>query len=173
MGPGAASRDAGDGDAAAVTTAGTGGAARTGKPDRTAGGAGTARADRGAGENAGGPGGARDTGAGAPARSGNGADIPGGPGGQDTGQDQDGARGERPREDQSAGRGAAANDAGGAPLDGEVTIVPGVARYHRRGCILIRFLSDGDLETMTRREAEANGSVPCKACQPDKVDPPA
>ena len=48
--------------------------------------------------------------------------------------------------------------------------MPGVARYHRRGCILIRFLSDGDLETMTRREAEATGSVACKACQPDKPD---
>jgi hypothetical protein len=60
-----------------------------------------------------------------------------------------------------------------APLDDEVTMVPGVARYHRRGCILIRFLSDGDLETMTRREAEAAGSVPCKACQPDKPDPSA
>jgi hypothetical protein len=53
-------------------------------------------------------------------------------------------------------------------MDGEVTIVPGVSRYHRRGCILIRFLSDGDLETMTRRAAETAGNVPCKACQPDK-----
>ena len=59
------------------------------------------------------------------------------------------------------------------PLDDEVTVVPGVARYHRRGCILIRFLSDGDLEVVTRREAEATGSVPCKACQPDKPDPSA
>ena len=58
-------------------------------------------------------------------------------------------------------------------LDDEVTVVPGVARYHRRGCILIRFLSDGDLEVVTRREAEATGSVPCKACQPDKPDPSA
>jgi hypothetical protein len=48
-------------------------------------------------------------------------------------------------------------------------MVPGVPRYHRRGCILIRFLSDGDLETTTRRSAEAAGSVPCKACQPDKL----
>ena len=62
---------------------------------------------------------------------------------------------------------------GGTPLDDEVTIVPGVARYHRRGCILIRFLSDGDLENLTRREAEATGLVPCKACQPDKPDPSA
>jgi hypothetical protein len=62
------------------------------------------------------------------------------------------------------------DDAKAMPMDGEVTIVPGVSRYHRRGCILIRFLSDGDLETMTRREAEAAGSVPCKACQPDKPE---
>jgi hypothetical protein len=54
-----------------------------------------------------------------------------------------------------------------APLDGQVTIVPGISRYHRRQCILIRFLSDGDLETMTREAAQAAGSVPCKACQPD------
>jgi hypothetical protein len=74
---------------------------------------------------------------------------------------------------ESAGRGEGAGDAGHSPLDGEVTVVPGVARYHRRGCILIRFLSDGDLETMTRREAQAAGSVPCKACQPDKPDPSA
>jgi hypothetical protein len=53
-------------------------------------------------------------------------------------------------------------------MDGEVTVVPGVSRYHRRGCILIRFLSDGDLEVMTRGRAEAAGSVACKACQPDK-----
>jgi hypothetical protein len=53
-------------------------------------------------------------------------------------------------------------------MDGEVTVVPGVSRYHRRGCILIRFLSDGDLEIMTRARAEAAGSVACKACQPDK-----
>jgi hypothetical protein len=68
----------------------------------------------------------------------------------------------------AGGEGAGADAASQSPLDDEVTIVPGVARYHRRGCILIRFLSDGDLETMTRRAAEATGSVPCKACQPDK-----
>jgi hypothetical protein len=72
-----------------------------------------------------------------------------------------------------AGDGAEADADGATPPDDEVTIVPGVARYHRRGCILIRFLSDGDLETMTRREAEATELVPCKACQPDKPDPSA
>jgi len=61
-----------------------------------------------------------------------------------------------------------AGAAGSTSLDDEVTVVPGVPRYHRRGCILIRFLSDGDLETTTRREAQAAGSVPCKACQPDQ-----
>jgi hypothetical protein len=67
-----------------------------------------------------------------------------------------------------AAAGTEAGGSGSAPLDGEVTVVPGVPRYHRRGCILIRFLSDGDLETTTRPEAEAAGLVPCKACQPDK-----
>ena len=71
---------------------------------------------------------------------------------------------------EDAGRAA---DDSGTPLDDEVTIVPGVARYHRRGCILIRFLSDGDLEITTRGEAEATGLVPCKACQPDKPGPSA
>ena len=53
-------------------------------------------------------------------------------------------------------------------LDDEVVIVPGVARYHRGGCILIRFLGGDDLETSTAREAEANGCVPCRACEPEK-----
>jgi hypothetical protein len=63
----------------------------------------------------------------------------------------------------------AADGSAATPLDGDVTIVPGITRYHRRRCILIRFLSDGDLETMTRGAAEAAGSMPCKACQPDKA----
>jgi len=50
----------------------------------------------------------------------------------------------------------------------EVTIVPGIARYHRGGCILIRFLGPEDLESMTIREAEQAGCVPCKACQPEQ-----
>ncbi len=79
-----------------------------------------------------------------------------------------GTRGEIPAEKPDTPSGDDGDGAGATPLDGEVTIVPGVPRYHRRGCILIRFLSDGDLETMTRGAAEAAGSVPCKACQPDK-----
>jgi hypothetical protein len=49
-----------------------------------------------------------------------------------------------------------------------VVVVPGITRYHREGCILIRFLGADDLERMTRAEAEAADCVPCKACQPDK-----
>ena len=50
----------------------------------------------------------------------------------------------------------------------EVTIVPGIARYHRSDCILIRFLGPEDLETMTRQAAEDAGCVPCKACRPEQ-----
>jgi hypothetical protein len=76
--------------------------------------------------------------------------------------------GERPGEPGKPGADEADGSAA-TPLDGEVTLVPGITRYHRRRCILIRFLSDEDLETMTRGAAEAGGSMPCKACQPDKA----
>jgi hypothetical protein len=51
----------------------------------------------------------------------------------------------------------------------QVSIVPGIARYHTAECILIRFLGDDDLEVMSRTAAEAAGCVPCKACRPEKV----
>ena len=55
------------------------------------------------------------------------------------------------------------------PPDGNaVVIVPGVARYHRTGCILIRFLGGDGLETSTAQAAEAKGCAPCRACAPDK-----
>ena len=52
--------------------------------------------------------------------------------------------------------------------DVDVTVVPGVSRYHRSECILIRFLGPDDLEIMTKQAAESDGCVPCRACQPDK-----
>jgi hypothetical protein len=55
------------------------------------------------------------------------------------------------------------------PADGTVSVVPGIARYHTADCILIRFLGDEDLETMTRQAAEESGCVPCRACRPDKA----
>jgi methylphosphotriester-DNA--protein-cysteine methyltransferase len=51
-----------------------------------------------------------------------------------------------------------------------VTVVPGIGRYHRAECILIRFLGAGDLEIMSRQEAEEAKFVPCRACQPDQLE---
>jgi hypothetical protein len=51
----------------------------------------------------------------------------------------------------------------------EVSVVPGIARYHRADCILIRFLGEDDLERMAPADAEAVGCVPCKACRPDQA----
>jgi hypothetical protein len=64
-----------------------------------------------------------------------------------------------------AGPASVAGAANGAR--GQVTLVPGIARYHRSGCILIRFLGADDLESMTIQAAEAGGCVPCRACRPD------
>ena len=52
--------------------------------------------------------------------------------------------------------------------DTEVIIVQGIGRYHRSGCILIRFMGSEDLESMTLRAAEEAGCVPCKACRPEQ-----
>ena len=51
-------------------------------------------------------------------------------------------------------------------------MVPGVARYHRSRCILIRFLGADDLEIMTRQEAEEAKFMACRACLPDQPDQP-
>ena len=48
-----------------------------------------------------------------------------------------------------------------------VTVVPGVPRYHRSDCILIRFMGDGDLQRMSVERAQEAGCTPCRACQPD------
>ena len=72
-----------------------------------------------------------------------------------------------PAADEPAGDGAAAEQAPGRV---EVTVVPGVARYHRSECILIRFLGAGDLEIMTRQEAEDATMMACRACQPDQLE---
>jgi len=53
--------------------------------------------------------------------------------------------------------------------DAEVTVVPGITRYHRSQCILIRFLGPEDLQTMTLQAAEMASYVPCKACRPEQV----
>jgi hypothetical protein len=115
-----------------------------------------------------GPGTAADTGA--PAGGNQPAEVSGSGEHQEAGA-PDGAApsgAERPDGADSPEETAGAGADGSTSLDDEVKMVPGVPRYHRRGCILIRFLSDSDLETTPRRAAKAAGSVPCKACQPDE-----
>jgi hypothetical protein len=65
--------------------------------------------------------------------------------------------------DSANGHGHAARDQGT-----EVTVVPGITRYHRGECILIRFLGPEDLETMTMQAAEATSYTPCRACRPEQ-----
>jgi hypothetical protein len=58
--------------------------------------------------------------------------------------------------------------AASAETSRQVTVVPGIARYHNADCILIRFLGEEDLETMTLGRAEETGCAPCRACRPEK-----
>jgi hypothetical protein len=64
--------------------------------------------------------------------------------------------------------GAAAPESG-SPGGPDVKVVPGVPRYHRADCILIRFLGDEDLETTSLEQARQAGCTPCRACQPDSA----
>jgi hypothetical protein len=155
--------------AAAVTETGTAGdrAAEAGAPGDAAveetadragpGGVGPGEAER--------PGGTDDSGAtgGSTAEP----ESEAGPGSAHDGADASKTAGAEDAGDAGESGAAGADADGSSSLDDQVTVVPGVPRYHRRGCILIRFLSDSDLETSTRRAAEAAGLVPCKACQPD------
>ena len=79
---------------------------------------------------------------------------------------------EEPAAEESAAGEPADDDPAEKPAPGriEVTVVPGVARYHRSECILIRFLGGGDLEIMTREEAEEAKFAACRACQPDQLE---
>jgi hypothetical protein len=49
----------------------------------------------------------------------------------------------------------------------QVTVVPGVPRYHEKNCILIRFMTDDDLQQMTVAQATEAGCTPCRACHHD------
>jgi hypothetical protein len=51
--------------------------------------------------------------------------------------------------------------------DQPVTVVPGVPRYHRSDCILIRFMGGSDLQEMPVEAAKKNGCTPCRACHTD------
>jgi hypothetical protein len=66
------------------------------------------------------------------------------------------------------GASAAADETPAADPLREVTVVPGVPRYHNASCILIRFMGDDDLEKMTLAAARDAGCTPCRACLPDE-----
>ena len=66
-----------------------------------------------------------------------------------------------------------APDTGATPDERrEVTVVPGVPRYHDAHCILIRFMGEDDLEKTTLAAARDAGCTPCRACLPDRPDRP-
>jgi hypothetical protein len=65
--------------------------------------------------------------------------------------------------------GAAGESSAAGDDEMQVNVVPGITRYHKSDCQLIRFLSADDLEVMTKRAATDAGCVPCKACKPDQV----
>jgi hypothetical protein len=79
--------------------------------------------------------------------------------------------GGKPAADTEAGADAKAGAGAGESVGGaaSVRVVPGIARYHASDCLLIRFLGDDDLETMSREAAAAGGCVPCRACKPDNL----
>jgi hypothetical protein len=64
--------------------------------------------------------------------------------------------------DEDAAESADARVSSGAQ---EVTVVPGVPRYHDPNCILIRFMPADDVQRMSVPEAEKAGCTPCRACQ--------
>jgi hypothetical protein len=79
-----------------------------------------------------------------------------------------------PAEEKEPAPAAAASDAGpgsgpddDADADQKVTVVPGVPRYHRSECILIRFMGASDLQRIPVEQAREAGCTPCRACQPD------
>jgi hypothetical protein len=73
------------------------------------------------------------------------------------------------RSEQSGRQAVSGSNGHSQPLGGQVSVVPGIARYHMADCILIRFLGEDDLEIMSPQAAEATGCVPCRACRPEKA----
>jgi hypothetical protein len=78
---------------------------------------------------------------------------------------------DEPADDATTITKAAAPASGADPAsDLEVTVVPGVPRYHKATCILIRFMGDSDLDKMTVAAAKDAGCTPCRACLPDQPE---
>jgi hypothetical protein len=90
----------------------------------------------------------------------------------------DGLAGESGADDAGEASHAAAGSEAGSepPATGEgdaapgsdlVTVVPGVPRYHRTDCVLIRFMPEGDVQKHSVAAARDAGCTPCAACQPE------
>ncbi len=117
----------------------------------------------------------------ADAAEGSGADIiafpgPGASGGLSQAADpgtHDGLAGEAGADGDAATAGEtgseppATAEGGAAPAAGLVTVVPGVPRYHRTDCVLIRFMPEGDVQMLSVTAAKDAGCTPCAACQPE------
>ena len=61
----------------------------------------------------------------------------------------------------------AAPEGDAAPEAALVAVVPGVPRYHRTDCVLIRFMPEGDVKKLSVEAAKDTGCTPCAACQPE------
>ena len=86
---------------------------------------------------------------------------------QDEPEDTDSAPAEEPGSPEATG--SSEPRASQETSSKQVTVVPGVPRYHEANCILIRFMADDDVQKMTVHEAAEAGCTPCRACQPDEA----
>jgi len=77
---------------------------------------------------------------------------------------------ERPEQDKQAAEAEAEAEPAGPDPTMEVTVAPGVPRYHNAHCTLIRFMGDSDLDKMTLAAAREIGCTPCRACLPDQPE---
>ena len=86
-------------------------------------------------------------------------------------RERQGHRGQRAKDTGNAkdtgGTGGPEDLADTQSADQPVTVVPGVPRYHRSDCILIRFMGESDLQKMPVEAARENGCTPCRACHTD------
>ncbi len=85
-------------------------------------------------------------------------------------RDQATGNGEDDKDSKDNAQGDAGSGSGSSLPDQDqdlVTVVPGVPRYHRSDCILIRFMGENDLQRMPVERARESGCTPCRACQPD------
>jgi hypothetical protein len=82
----------------------------------------------------------------------------------DTSGDTAAATGHEDDAAEDTGAGAAAGAA--APDAGLVAVIPGVPRYHRPDCVLIRFMPEGDSQKLSVAQAREAGCTPCTACEP-------